>query len=87
MRQALLRTLHIQAKRSKNVIIYLARGFADLFIPSQWAHGTIFDLLNAETLEKRNTLTSVFVKSTLETMNTVGLIVSYLPKLIRNHNF
>lgn len=87
MKQALLQSLEAQATRFKDVIIYLARGFADLFIPSQWAHGTIFDLLNAETVEKRNTLTSVFVKSTLETMNTVGLIVSCLPKLTRDHNF
>lgn len=83
MKQALLQSLEAQATQFKDVIIYLARGFAGLFIASQWAHGTIFDLLNAETLEKRNTLTSVFVKSTLEATNTVGLIVSYLPMFTR----
>lgn len=76
MKDTLLSTLKQGAKQSKNAVGTFARGLATLFVPSQWAHNTIFDLMNATTSAQRDTLTTVFVRSTLDTMSTIGLIVS-----------
>lgn len=76
MKDTLLSALRLRAKQSRGVVGSLARGLATLFVPSQWAHNTISDLMNATTPAQRDILTSVFVKSTLDTLGTIGLIVS-----------
>lgn len=69
----------VLGKRIQDATSEILHSSAALFVPSKWTHDTIHALLNEEDTQHRESLTSNFVSSTLNTMNTISLTVHLLP--------